>query len=57
MGAVFIYEYRWTDMMKLTAAFCDYINTPYNKRSKYIKGIEFYKILLMNQCATIKCSI
>jgi len=49
MGAMFIYEYRWTDIMKLRAAFGDYINIPYNKRSQYITFIEFYKILLMNK--------
>jgi len=54
MGTVFIYEYRRKDMMKLTAAFCDYINAHYNKVSQYIKCIELYKILLMNQCTSIK---
>ena len=57
MGAVFIYEHRRTDMMKLIAALCDYINAPYNKRSQYIKCIKFYKILLMNLCANIKHSM
>jgi len=57
MGTAFIYEYRRTDMMKLIAAFCDYIIAPYNKRSQYIKCLQFYKILLMNQCVTIKRSI
>jgi len=57
MGTAFIYKYRWTDMMKLIAAFCDYINAPYNTRSQYIKCLQFYKIRLMNQCVTIKHSI